>query len=412
MSEYSDASLVLIPSGIKEGKLYSQKPLDGTGDFTVVRNSDATYVDKNGVIQTSPPNVARIDYTDGGCGALLVEPQSTNLLTYSEDFSNAYWSKSGTTVESGFTSPDGTANAFKLVEDTSTVVHYFIPPQLVTANGNNTYSFFIKPNGRNWLLIQNNNTGNGYFIDLANKSIGITTGSPISYNIDDNYTDGWLKISFTDNVTIGLITPVLYLCSVNGTTSYTGDGTSGVYIWGAQLEVGSTATSYIPTQGSIVTRLADVVTDGGDVNTFNSEEGVLFAEMAALSDDNSQRFISISDGTSSNSISLFYGFYGAGSIYYQVKVLNTTTGGLIIGNLTVVDFNKIACVWKKDRFELWINGVKKGEDLIGNVFTTNTLDRFNLSEPNGVSSKLTAKLKQLQVFKTALTDAELISLTS
>ena len=88
----SSASLVLAPSSYKATKLYSALPESGVGDFTVSRNSIATRVNKSGLIETVGVNVPRIDYSDG-TPSLLVEPQSTNLLTYSEDFSNASWSK-------------------------------------------------------------------------------------------------------------------------------------------------------------------------------------------------------------------------------------------------------------------------------------------------------------------------------
>ena len=98
MNAYNDASLIMYPSGYKAGKLYSLKPTNGTGDFTVVRNTTATRVNASGLIESVAANVPRIDYTGGGCGSLLVEPAATNLLLRSEEFDNAYWTKANTTI--------------------------------------------------------------------------------------------------------------------------------------------------------------------------------------------------------------------------------------------------------------------------------------------------------------------------
>ena len=92
-------SLLMIPSGTKAGKLYSVLPEDGTGDFTVSRNSVANRVNSDGLLESMAVNVPRLDYSDGVCPALLTEPQSTNLITYPISFGNSYWTKSGASIE-------------------------------------------------------------------------------------------------------------------------------------------------------------------------------------------------------------------------------------------------------------------------------------------------------------------------
>jgi hypothetical protein len=107
-------SLALLPSGYKASKVYSVLPTDGIGDFDFTRSGNATRVNSEGLIELVTTNVPRLNYPliDGvvnGCPSLLLEPQRTNLIQYSEDFSQGYWTKDGSSVTSGFTSPDGTA---------------------------------------------------------------------------------------------------------------------------------------------------------------------------------------------------------------------------------------------------------------------------------------------------------------
>jgi len=102
MSSFNDASIVQIPSGYKASTLYSIKPSSGAGDFSVVRATTATRVNESGLIESVAANVPRIDYLNGGCGELLVEPQRTNLFTYSEDFDSGNWQAVGFTKESEY----------------------------------------------------------------------------------------------------------------------------------------------------------------------------------------------------------------------------------------------------------------------------------------------------------------------
>lgn len=84
MSLFNEASLYISPNGVKAGKLYAVKPTDGSGDLSVVRATDASYTGSNGVIQYALPNVPRLDYSNGTCPSILVEPQRTNILLNSE----------------------------------------------------------------------------------------------------------------------------------------------------------------------------------------------------------------------------------------------------------------------------------------------------------------------------------------
>ena len=178
-----------------------------------------------------------------------------------------------------------------------------------------------------------------------------------------------------------------------------------------QLEAGSYATSYIPTTSAIVTRNADVISKTGISSLIGQTEGTLYVEIKAIADDNVEKNITISDGTNANRINLFYGFYGTGKIYYEVRVANSVQGGSLNGDLSVTSMNKIACVYKTNRFELWINGNKVAQDLIGNTFSGSTLSKLETSSTNG-SNRFFGNIKSIAIWKTALTDEQLATLTT
>ena len=193
---------------------------------------------------------------------------------------------------------------------------------------------------------------------------------------------------------------------------YSGDGTSGVYIYGAMLEEGSYATSYIPTNGAIATRLADACTDAGTSDTFNSSEGVLMAEISALADDLTDRTIALSDGTTSNTVRIEY--LSVSNAIWAV-VTNTSTGGnQAILQYTYPDItinNKVAIKYKENDFSLYVNGIKVATDTSGVTFSANTLNTLNFNRSNN-DRDFYGNVKQIQYFDTALTDEELQALTS
>jgi len=258
MSEYSDASLVLIPSGVKEGKLYSQKPLDGTGDFTVVRNSDATYVDKNGIIQTAPPNVARIDHTDGGCGVLLREEQSTNLALWSEDFTQ--WTMFSSLVNANaITSPDGNITSDKVSANGVNAIHRLASNSISRTSGvSYTVSIYVKYSDCQYIFINAGSFCNAQStFDIQNGTVSDTVLGTAKIQ---NLNNGYYKCSVTGTATT--TGSIFFFVQLNPTQSLAVDetflGSESVYLWGAELK--EIEGSYIPTQGTTVTRLADVVT--------------------------------------------------------------------------------------------------------------------------------------------------------
>ena len=173
-----------------------------------------------------------------------------------------------------------------------------------------------------------------------------------------------------------------------------------------QLENLSYATSYIPTNGSIATRLADVATNSGNSSLINSTEGVLYVECAALENGSSIKIIELNDGTSSNRV---FVYLRNDRLTYEVKSNGITSAGGTYNNLGVLNFHKIAVKWKDNDFALWLDGSKVLSDTSGS--SPLALDRINFTDPFG-GIPFYGKCKALAVYKEVLTDAQLQSLTT
>ena len=364
------------------------------GTFGVGVNATVTNVS---VKESTKNNLARVDY-DGTASSLLVEPERTNLITYSEDYTNAIWIKvkGGTgldpVITSNYTtSPDGTLNASRIIFDAGTVSGSNLSLLRTNVSGlsnphSASISFYLKSNtASNYTLIWYQENLNSTEIIVTPTWQRYTLSSAAITNTNDRLHFGlWDFIGATSS-------------------SY-----ADISIWGAQLEVGSYPTSYIPTSGSTVTRVKDQYEKTGISNLINSEEGVLFAEIAALSDDLTDRYIMLSDGGWNNRVQLNY-----------ENVSNTIEARVFVGSFEQFDTsfvltditlnNKFAIKWKVNDFALWVNGVEVDTDSSGSVPSANTLNELSFKDGQG-SNNFYGKVKQLQVYKTA--DIDLAALTS
>ena len=374
---YDKASLALIPSGVNDGTLYSVLPANGDGDFTHSRGSTATRVNKDGLIESVATNVPRLDYTGNvDCPHLLLEPQRTNSIPYSEDFTQ--WAvQSGTTITSNTTetlSPSGEDNASKIV-----------------SNGSNGFYVQAAVAGvvsRSIYLKSVTGTVN---VKLKDPSLTVTTKTL-------SVTENWQRFELVEN---------------NGHASMSGlwiddIPSSGIYAWGGQLEQGDYTTSYILTSGSTVTRSADVCNSAGTSAEFNDSEGVIFAELSALANDGTNRRIAIpnSGTTGLHRIELS----STDNRVFGVTYVSPSNQAAIGHTLTDVTTTfKIAYKYKANDFALWVNGVEVGTDSSGSVPTG--LTELNFDNGSG-NDDFYGKVKQLIYFNEALSDSELQTLTS
>ena len=346
---------------------------------------------------------------DSGCGSWLWEPQSTNLITQSELFSDAYWTKNGVSVLGGFTSPSGDLSAFKLVENTSSVHVIYNPSNAFSSLTDASYSIFVKYSGRQWvrLFCEFGTTSYNSWFDILN---GVTGTSSADISDIQDYGNGWFKITQTNSLDAINGRYRLYLADADNSTTYTGDGVSGVYIWGAQAENQSYATSYIPTSGSTVTRNQDVCINGATgTGLINSTEGVLYAEIARSEEENLYRLLGIDDGTSNNYVKM--GFENSRGAFWIRAVINGVTSISSDNALTSNpnEFYKIAIRYQSGNSAIYINGTS-----VLTTTTTFSSGNFTALDFNHWNNSLNffGKTKALAVWKEALSDEELTELTT
>ena len=343
--------------------------------FATSRASTATRVNKAGLLETVASGIPRVDYLGNTKGALLLEPQSTNLLTYSETFSNSSWTKSGASVVGDFASPsaDSPSGAFALTSTGTGQIQAALFGQ--SAGVEYTVSFWIK-----------RKTGSG----VVNLRAVENTSTPITI------TNEWARYSATVTSSSTTVRAGIRLDTV-------GDE---IYIFGAQLEVGSYATSYIPTSGSAITRLADTASQTVPDGIIGQTEGTIFADVNVNGLKNDNTFISVNNGSFSEYIII------AGNVSGKINAYIFDNGSLQAGILSP-DYSlgrfKCALSYSLNSVSFYINGTKIGSDISATIPTTNILSLGSLSF---FTAPLNGKINQSLVYNTALIDAELAKLTT
>lgn len=351
---------------------------------------------------TTRLNIPRIDYTNGSCPSLLVEPQRTNLLTYSNTFSNAAWIKLNCSVASNsIISPDGTQNSTTLTSSVTNTNYLY--NAITTANGLYTLSCFVKYLDTNTVNLSMTDFATGEASAKFNFNTGLFNTPIVSgswTNTTTNVitlTNGWFKISITSQKNAGL--------SVSSRIDGFAVGKS-VYIWGAQLEAASYPTSYIPTVASSVTRNADVISKTGIGSIFGSSY-TIYGDFINQN-VNTTRLLSLkipSGGNYDNFITI-----------YQNGTALTATGNnassaeqfaITSGSFSLNQRLKFALRCQNNNVAFYINGNQIGVDTsctipaVTAIYVGNYVDVFGVSVINSVS-----------VFNSALTNTELAQLTT
>ena len=316
----------------------------------------------------------------------------------------------------GYSSPsvDFPTSAFKLVEGTSTGTHVLEKNLGAPSGASFTWSIYAKKGEKDWIVINAYNGGSArVWFDLANGVLGTESGDAVG--TIEEVSGGWYKCSVTrPSNTIVIFS--LGLAEANNIFSYTGDGTSGVYLFMAQLETGSVATSptltSLSAEGTTTTRVAETCNGAGDASTFNDSEGVLMVEGSFSSNTSStNQRIAISDGTTSNRILIQNVGSTSNRLQFYVIVggVVSTDVNLDINDITTL--NKIVFKYKENDFSVWINGFEVLTDTSGITFPNGTLTELAFDGGDG-SNDFYGKTKQIQYFNTVLTSAELETLTS
>ena len=340
--------------------------------FDFSRASIGTRVNKDGLIETMGQDIARIDYTDSADGVLLLEPSSTNLVTYSELFNTYLSVRVDATITDNYgISPDGSLNSSRIqfVDETSYCY------AAISVSTSHTSSCYVK----------------GVKGETVKFGIGSTVATGQSFLLNGN----WQRIEYT----LSTANQIFF-------STYGGVTARDFEVFGLQLEALSYATSYIPTSGSTVTRAAETCNNSGNSEVFNDSEGVLFADIAALATAPT-RVITLGDGTSSNRIQFFYNSSNVLNGNVIAGGSGQVTGFSYDGNSNL--FNKCAVKYKVNDFAFWVNGFEVATDTSG--ATPIGLNELNFDNGTGTSD-FYGKTKELGYYNTALTDAELETLTS
>jgi len=237
--------------------------LSGLQTFT--RASTATYVDPlDGLVKTAAIDTPRFERMSDGETGILLEGASTNLMLDSEAFNSGQWTVSATTITGNATvAPDSTTTADLIVGDTTNAYHRVFQYATVPANTDITISRYVKAAGYNWFALNAAGVSNGWiWFDLLNGTVGSIGSAVKNYGITP-LTNGWYRVWLAVNT--GALAGVGndgWFCPADFVNTYIGDGTSGGYVWGAQLEALPFASSYIPTTTAAVTRAADSLSIG------------------------------------------------------------------------------------------------------------------------------------------------------
>ena len=355
-------------------------------------------------------NLPRLDYSGGAtCPSLLLEPQRTNLATYSEQFDNAAWTKTAIAVTANsIASPDGYTNADFLVPTATNGLHSCIQPVGISS-GTYTLSVFAKQGGYKNLLVWFDGHSGGVGVNLDTLAV-FRNENNSGYSIDD-FGNGWIRISVTITAS-GVANPNIYVYNNAATPaiSFAGDGTSGIYLWGAQAEVGAYATSYIPTLSAALTRGQELCSKTGISSLLGQSEGTCFIEVdIQRSQDTRLPFLINSPNAATLTSEAYFYINGSNNLIFEVVTAGVPQCSISSGTATT-GVQKLAFAYKNNDFVFYKNGVQVGVDTSGTV--TSGFDSLYVGSYNANNLNLNEPIKQALVFKTRLSNASLASLTT
>jgi hypothetical protein len=376
------------------------------------------------VLQTAAAGQARFDHnpTTGESLGLLIEEARTNLRSYSADFTNAVWTTNASSITTNAViAPDGTLTADVLVESSTTAAHY-VQSSFVGVSSGASYTFTVY--AKSWYrsvlqILFNSGDISGdprANFDLSTGVLG-TVDSGITATIT-SVGNGWYRCSCSFTTATTNNQPII--CIQTSTTasraaSYAGNGFSGIFIWGAQLEAGSFATSYIPTVASTVTRNADAASMTGTnfSSWFNNGEGTLYGEMqraqGAISGTN---FHIATIGNSSSSGNYYkLRFEGSSTVRAGLSYTNGTEQcGFTQGTTTAGNFYKLCLGVKVNDFGFSSDNTTASTDTSGTVPLG--LNQMIIgADVDGTSQIANNRIRKLAYYPIRVTNAQLQALT-
>ena len=382
--------------------------------FTFDRASTATVVNKQGLIETVGTDEPRIDFLNNTKGHLLLEPERLNVATYSEDFSNAVWNTwQVTKTELNNLNPKGINGYYEISHTGSSTDNPNTRLTNVSLNGSYTLSVFVKTNQSRYISLSiedyDGDRARVYF-DTVNKTFTTiaNVGSPVTNTSYSEFSNQWIRITLSANLSSAVYNEIgvgIY----NPSGSFLPASGEVISIFGAQLEQGSYATSYIPTQGSAVTRSAETCYQENVTQVIGQSEGTMYIEFVPKDTSATQILYQVRTTGSSN-IGLVDIRLDGGNIFTLANDGGLNQFNINGGSYLAGTTYKIAARYKYNDSKIYINGVSSGSDT-NCIFTSSSLNQIsfnaNLSNFLPVADILDARL-----YNTALNDNELQSLTS
>jgi len=408
----SNTSIVMYPevpfTGTSAGNILIQDAQLEQGLVATDYIETTTTTAQAGILEDMP----RLDYSGGAtCPSLLLEPQRSNVLANSEyGFNNT----NSIITYNATTSPEGLQNAFKLTENSAAGSHRADTNFNADAD-TYTFSVFAKAGERNYINFAGSNVG--AFSSTFNLSTGVLEGITGGTGDIEDYGNGWYRLIVTKTISsaggvavrIGTATSSATQ-SAGNTQNYTGDGVSGLYLYGYMVERGSYPTSYIPTYGSSVTRSADDDCSATSVSALIGQTaGTLFIEYDITNLEAGYDWFGLSDGTTNNRLLL--GVSDSSTQGYRLFVSSggTTSIDTRFGNTTAGGVVKVAVRYNSGAYEVYVNGSEALTTTGVSSFAA-TLSEVMLDDVTILA--LSVPVKQFIVFPTALTDAECEQLTT
>jgi hypothetical protein len=379
------------------------------------------------LIEVVASGIPRLDYPlGGGCPALLVEPSGSNLVVQSENWLASGWRSDATanvttvSATTGTLDPYGTNTANAISPTSGNTSHLKVGSDgAITFTSGTVYTssaFFKRGTGNAGRYIQiawpatrfAANTFANFDLELG--TVALVTGSTVTAGIE-NYGNGWYRCRCT-NTCISSATGngiSIALIETSGATrlpTFTGTTTDVLYGWGAQTEIGSIATSYIPTTTASATRNAEVISLSGAVSgCIGQTEGTIYLETNSLVSGASDLFCFARATTNTVSISKNSSNIIQATVYTSGLALNIAASGTVSGNM------KIAFAYKSGSSALYINGVPIGTSSTAFSFTA-ALNQININPTVFFEGRGNQRISALPLYTTRLTDPELAALTT
>ena len=345
---------------------------------------------------------------------LLIEEQRTNLLLRAEEFENASWSKIEATVTTNaIASPDGTVDADKFIPSTNAAAHYMA--QAVTSTTSQcTGTIYVKLDGSAVNKVTLFPGSGGTFAHFNLSTLTSSGEVNVSSTSITDVGNGWYRLSATWVAGTTINSLRFYASSgVSGAAATEGDGTSGIYVWGAQLEAGAFATSYIPTAASQVTRASDnaTITGANFSRWYNQSEGTFVAEYSSSSialGTASKGLASANDGSGNNRV---YGYISNTGTLSELVTNAGATEGLVSFAGTVPNgvTNKSAWVYKVNDFAILNNGGTVAADNTG--APPSTPNRLEIGQHLS-GNQLNGHIRRIRYYPTRLSNTQLQALTA